>query len=1051
MTAHAATLFAIVDTSPKGPALSSTTLLAPSALEARPRPRRDGGWTVLALLVGLLGMAIAVVVPFAPVMADQTTVSWPGPAAAPVSTTAFFVPYRPAELHADVPCTAIQAGLAAPGRATVLATTVVRDSGPAVGLVVDTEDGRLRVLLNGRQVLAAQPPATECGIGVDSTDIATVITVGGAVVASLPGEPVPEIFAFTTDLTPRQAQGMTVTARARTWFESVPTTEKYALLGAHAGLVLLSLGLLARNGSYRRLPASVAPRRWRICVRALIDAVVMLALTIWMVIGPQTDDDGYAAMTIRNGLASGDIGNYYHWFNASEAPFTLVQHLIQPLVALTIAPVWLRLPTWLVGVVAWFVISRGVIGSVLPYVARTGWVRALAALCFLAWWLPYNMGVRPEPVVALAAAAVLALVLRGTSPRRTRGLLQLGAAALITGVAVSVTPSGVVVFAPILVLLPRIWRTLTDGATAGDRLGWRRVAGRVALLGALASVGITLMFADQTWHGARKATELHTAIGPSLEWYEEVTRYGFLLSGGSQGTATKRLPVLLTIVLLLFVTVLIARRVRTLRGLGEVHILTACMAVGFLPLWLTPSKWTHHFGSLAGVGAGFLVVAVVVIIDTARHRWADRAVAVVGLAGGAVTATAAGLSFSGANAWYYLYPDDRMPWFDVPVRPLGVPLNNPGFWIVTGIAVAGAVALAARRRGRDVRRTALITAAGSPATIAMIALTASVAVLAVGFALAPIRQASAGSYSLAQENIEHVAGSSCGMADKVQVMPDVPGGRLEAVEGGAQLDGFVKNQGYLSSEPPPDLPGTGSATFLWGSLASGELSTGSLTSPWFDLPALTGDQELAVSVAGQTGGTNRLALEFGRSLPGTVRPVSQRVLDDESADTAQWRPLAVASTEIPAGVDRVRIQAVDAGTDNDGWLAVTGPRLREMMPLVRFLEGRGPILVDWPMAFIFPCVRDFPRITDGLAETPRVLLAVSADYAATASITYDAGQGGSFFGTEVAGSSREIPSRLVGSPGTEWGHVLLLDYPASLDEYRTSTGQARRWGWEGDR
>jgi len=124
--------------------------------------------------------------------------------------------------------------------------------------------------------------------------------------------------------------------------------------------------------------------------------------------------------------------------------------------------------------------------------------------------------------------------------------------------------------------------------------------------------------------------------------------------------------------------------------------------------------------------------------------------------------------------------------------------------------------------------------------------------------------------------------------------------------------------------------------------------------------------------------------------------------------------------------------------------------LRETVPLTQFVTGRGPVLVDWPMSWTVPCIRDVPRVTDGLAQAPRVLLAIQPAHAWVAAIAYDPGQGGSFAGTVVTATSREVPSRLVGSPGEEWGRVVLLDYGVSRDAYERQTTQIWRWGWEGD-
>ena len=35
---------------------------------------------------------------------------------------------------------------------------------------------------------------------------------------------------------------------------------------------------------------------------------------------------------------------------------------------------------------------------------------------------------------------------------------------------------------------------------------------------------------------------------------------------------------------------------------------------------------------------------------------------------------------------------------------------------------------------------------------------------------------------------------------------------------------------------------------------------------------------------------------------------------------------------------------------------------------------KGPVLVSWPMAFLFPCVGDVATVTAGVASTPRAVI-----------------------------------------------------------------------------
>ncbi|MGR6965932.1 arabinosyltransferase domain-containing protein [Geodermatophilus sp. URMC 61] len=1006
----------------------------------------------MSLLVGLLGMGLAVALPLAPVVADRTVVSWPTEGALPTSTTAFFVPYRPAEVHAQVPCRSVLEALDAPERTTLLATTRVRGDGPTSGLVVDTEAGQLRVLVNGRLVHTASPAGTGCDVRVDSDDTGTTVAVGADAPTVLSGEPVPEVFAFTTDLTPEEAEGTTVTARTRTWFESRPSGVKAAMIGAHVVLVVLSVTLLAWRRGERPAPTRRTEQRERVRgrgVRAACDAAVVAALSVWVVIAPHTVDDSYATMTIRNGIESGDIGNYYRWYNASEAPFTLVQHLLQPLAMITTEPVWLRLPSYLAGIATWFLVSLGVLGVTLPQSGRGRLARVLAALCFLAWWLPYNTGVRPEPFVALAVVGVFALLLRATAPTARRPLLLLAAAALVAGLSLSITPSGILVFAPVLVLLPRIWRTLRTTDGEAPHAAWATVAGRAALLACLASAGLVVMFADQSWHGAAKATEMHTVIGPNFSWYEEIGRYARLLQYGGEGTATKRLPVLLTLGMLLIVALLIARRVRALQGFGEAHVLAGTAALAFALLWATPSKWSHHFGSLAGLCAPFLVLAGLLLLQVVRDRSRDGAVRVIGLAGTGVLAGAAGLAFSGPNDWW-LYSDHGVSYLGLPVRPFGVPIDNPATWLVLGLAAAAVVAWSRSRDTRGLGGSAVVL---SPVLITAGACVVSLAVLLGGFAVAALRQAEVGGYTVAATNLASLTGSSCGMAESIQVFPDDPEGPLRPATGDGSDDGsavgFRRDAGHLSP-PPAELAGSGSALDSWGSFVDGERSTGELTSPWYSLPDLTAGQDVAVSAAGRTGGANRLELEFGRSDgDGGVDTLAASRLDDGPAGFVHWRPLAVTADAVPDTADRVRVVAADASTDVGGWLAVTGPRVRTAQSLQDWLAGQGPVLPDWLVGNHVPCVQDVPVVSDGLAETPAIVLAHPNGVNSSVPSFNPAGTG-TFAGVAVA-DQEVVPSWLPGSHLPVWGHVVRLDYPFDRDRYDRVTDQVTLWGWEGDR
>ncbi|HEX4358200.1 MAG TPA: arabinosyltransferase domain-containing protein [Pseudonocardia sp.] len=1029
-------------------------------------------------------MLAALALPFAPVSAERATVSWPGAGRPVVSSTAFFAPYRPVRLAAEVPCPVLRAAAALQRPVTVLDT-----ASAGAGLLVRVVDGGTQVLLNGRLVGATTTPAAttpagaDCGVSVVADPRGAQVTVAAGQSVALGGEPVPEVQAFRTELAPAAAAGLTVTADTQDPFRLRAGGLKRALLAvqllaaasilawlcagagrawvrrARAGRVS-RYGLADRAGR-RGLGDRIGPRlaSWG------VDLGVLGTLAGWAVVGPLSDDDGFAAMIARNSLAAGYQGNYYRWWNASETPFALAQHVLAPLTEVSIAPLWLRLPSTVLAAVTWFALSRGIVVAALPELAGRAPVRVLSAGCFLACWLPFNLGVRPEAYLAAGLTGVLALLWRA------RGPAALGAATLLAALSVSASPSSVLLAAPVLVFAPRIVRIVRAGRTGGPTRAEPgaptagRAAGRLevwAVAAALCCVGgvaCTLVFADQSWHALATATRWHTEFGPSLPWYDELARYAFLLGDDQDGSATKRVPVLLAAALLPVVGLLLARRTEAVGAVpGERPVgpaaarLAGVTALALGLFWLTPSKWSHHFGSLAGVFAGFLVVALVLLVRCARRapagaavsggsgtgRGGDRVARGVGLAGAGLVAVLAGLAFSGPNAWWQPVLYD-VPWAAGPVRPAGLPLDSPLLW--AGAAVLGYLVVRLRRGAGAAGRSLL----AAPAVLAAAVLAVSVAVLLGSFVAAPLRQPVG---SLALVNLRWLAGhGGCGLADDVQMLPDVPGGVLApAGTDPAALSGFAAGAGFDPAAPPPDPPGVGASTYLWGSLTGGSVSTGSLASPWFALPNLPPDRQVAVSVAGRTDGGNRLDLEFGRAVGGRVIILGDAVPPDPlrapaggSPNYRLWRAVGVGPDTIPPGADRVRVTAVDGTADPDGWLAVSGPRLREVIGLNEFLGEHRPVLVNWPIAFLFPCVIEPVTVRNGLAEAPAAVLEAPVQYAGLAAASTEPEIGGDFAPLRTLGGLGEETNQLAGRPGVDWGDVLLTHYPAARDQYEVTT------------
>ncbi|MDF2822951.1 MAG: hypothetical protein K0R68_359, partial [Mycobacterium sp.] len=157
-----------------------------------------------------------------------------------------------------------------------------------------------------------------------------------------------------------------------------------------------------------------------------------------------------------------------------------------------------------------------------------------------------------------------------------------------------------------------------------------------------------------------------------------------------------------------------------------------------------------------------------------------------------------------------------------------------------------------------------------------------------------------------------------------------------------------------------------------------------------------------------------------------------------------WRSIGIDAAEVPGGSDRVRLRAVDGRTDELGWLAVTGPRLRSVVALDDFVAGRNPVLIGWPVAFLYPCIRDIPTVIDGVAQTPGALITGPRPRADEES---DQVIGGTFAELAEFGELGEVPARLAGHPDVDWGAVFLVRDETARDAYdRTVTRVVRSGG-----
>lgn len=1022
----------------------------PSRLSDRsvpgPPDRSVPGLRSAALVLGLIATLAALVVPFAPVTQDRVTMSWPAAGADPAVTAVALplLPYQPVELAATVPCAGRPAGTVL--LSTVLLSTVPLRSDPGApllpGLRVDQADGSLLVSSYGRQVARTTVPAGPCTLQIRSDPDRTAVTLNGPQIGEVRGDVRPVVVGAFTEAS--STAGLRLELVTDTRFQTSMTPLKAALAGL-SGLALLgALWAVARldNRSNRTRRVPVLPRRW--WRPRAVDLVVTGGLALWAVIGPITVDDGYIAGIIRTRDTAGYIGNLYRWLNAPEAPFGWVYELYSLWSAVSAAPLWLRVPSTALGLACWLLLSRALLPRLGSFAAQpaTVWV---AAAVFGAWWLPFNLGLRPEPWVAVAGLITLLAVERAVVTRR---LLPVLVGLVVAGAAIAVTPTGIVALTPFLAAAVPLLRALRQRPELPGLV-------LLVLLVAAPSSALLLAFGDQTLASVAEAIRIRALIGGGLPWHQELQRYAELVTPGSiEGSLQRRVPVLLTLVGLAGTAWLLGRRRAAGIAAGPVARVCLTLVLSLAAMTFTPTKWTYHFGALAGVGSAVLVVAL--------HAWSRRALqahqahqtqpdvartVAAAAAGTAAFAVAAGVALAGFNQWPYV-SNYGVTWSTLAPQLGGVPASSvvlAGGLLLAGVGGAAAAWVLAGGRPASIARWL-----PTPGRLALVLIVGTVLLQVASLARAGIERS--GSYSVAAGNVAELAGSSCGLADYLRVEPDPQAGLLAASgTDGAQLDGFVPvpggpaGAGLLDAGP---LEMAGVALPGWVAAGVGDPAQGSTA--WYRLDDRGGP--LVITVSGELGPGGRVVAEFGRSAgtggaPAgtTVTPLATIAFTDQPGAPAT-RDLRIIATDGPEA-DVVRLTVTAARHPGTVPLAFSQPRSPRTTPMTTVLPPGTEAMLDWPVAFLFPCL-EIAGTPDGTAPIPHWRVGPPSSDSSDHIITAPA-NGGPFAAPRALVRTEQVPVYLDGEPlrdvGTlyRWQPITPLA-PPGISREREVVG-----GWQG--
>ncbi|WP_300013436.1 arabinosyltransferase domain-containing protein [Pseudonocardia sp.] len=991
--------------------LTDTRPVPRRAVPARPaRP----SWlpvVVLALLTGLLGVAAVL----APVDADEPVLTWPRAGEAPTSTVVPLAPYRPLELRAQIPCATLRAV-----DGEVLRTLPADvDATLGSGLVVASAGGTVTIDSSGQR-LVTEPLAAGCAAyTVEADGAGTRVLRDGTLVAERPGLLTPQVAQLETGAQGRpEAAGLAVEIHTDARYQSVPSPLKTALLIGH-GLALVALLVVAWRAWPGRGPGLRLPRP------GVPDVLVLAVSAVWAVIGPVNVDDAWYSLMARGAAASGYVGNHVYQFNVTENPFVLAQYAMQAWGGIGgWSLLWLRVLPLVYGLVT-YLLLRVLLATALGRVGRgrpgrrAAWALAAA---HLVWFLPYGMTLRPEPLIVVLTAGVLVLV---ELARRRRSVGALVAATALAALAMTVSPTALVAVVPLLLALTwlgRWWR----GAARGTRVA--------AVLAAVAatSVVVPVGFADASLGDVLESVAVHRWYYRQYAWYDEYVHYAALLAPADTGSWGKRLPVLLTIAVLVLGLLSVGRRRGTRGPTGRLlAVATVLTGLALVSLVFTPTKWVNHFGAVAAPATVLLTAALL------RSPVPRRPGAAVLAFATATAVVAAAVSFAGPNLWrpyadwgqsFGNHADLSTPYLLSLLLPQVGPiaLRNPLLWL----AVAALAWIVVRR----VRTPLGLT---PDRAVLAVAVAGGLALLLAVFTLAPVRQAPGA--SVAGMNLATLRGAGCGFAGAVSVLD---GDRLGAAADGAELGGDMVAGRPPDRDPIPAAPDVAT----WHDDVPGGSGTGTLSTPWYPVPPGDPSDTVVVSAAGDLREPQDVTVEF-RSGAG----MSAVAFGPEGRPEG-WVDLLVRLGDLDPAAERptqVRVVANDTLAGDDTWLAVTAPRLATARGVPE-LTGGAPVFADQVSAVFWPCV-DQIEIRHGLAEAPayRLRAGDGLEDEIEENATFP-DNGGTLAQIDRTARFVELPSTLDPAAGAEtlaWGHVDRVVYDHPPGAYDVTVTETRRAGW----
>lgn len=1064
---------------------------------------------LVAIIAGLAGLFLALATPLMPVKQTTAEITWPQQNAIS-SVAAPLISYVPIDLDISIPCTAVDR---LGDNGSVLLSTLPKQAEKSgerglfirvTGSPSDPDDHRSVEVVNRNVPLVsatlAQVRSQPCRDIVVHAD-ADAVTAEFVGMRGNDGSPLmgstdtrdqykywpdqrPQLTGLFTDLSGPAADvpGLDAHVTIDSRYNTAPTVFKWIVVIVGVIATLLSLVALAALDSTdgRRHRRFLPARWWHLNAR---DYVVIGALIVWHFIGPNTSDDGYLLTMSRVAQDTDYTANYFRWFGAPEAPFGWYYQVFGMLSHVSVASPWMRIPALICGILAWLIVSH----EVVPRLGRAALTRPpvawTAAFVFLAFWFPFNNGLRPEPIICLGALLTWCSVERAIATGR---LLPAAVACLVGAFSLAAGPTGLLAVAaliagarPMIMALIKRARVIGGGA-------WSYVA-LIAPIVAAGTFVVFVVFSNLTLRSFTEASTMKTDVGPSRHWFSEIDRYSSLFAFSADGSIARRFAVLAMILAMVVSAAVLIRKSRIPgTALGPSRRIVGITFASLVFLMFTPTKWTHHFGVFAGLAAALAAIATIAAGHQAMHSRRNRTLFA------ALVLFVTGFAFTAPNSYYY-YSSWGMPWGISQVTIGGLMLGQLllylsllllalALWFHFREPFTGtdpAENAPPSRHPRAYRRVGTSIASAPFAYVAA----AVVVFEIVTAAFSAINQSS--SFSTPRSNLEALAGNECGMADWVWVEEDPnrdmlrpvdrtlpnplggpttpPGSDAQPGTVGFSPNGVEDDLSSTASEgslgvlagnvwaapdilnsnpggtgggvlPTPGINGSRAklpffldpaTTPVMGSYSKTDQIPAKLTSGWYALPAGWRDRPLlTMSVAGEYDNPN-LMLQYTsdpigpNTRDGDLTPADETELIDPGPRPS-WRNLRYDTKDLPADTTAVRIVATDDNLSEDRFIVVTPPRVPKMRTLEDVVGREAPVHVDWTSGLAFPCQRPFDHHV-GVAEIPDWRIKPGADLAAAVTAWQDQFGGGPVGWLQVSQEATALATYLRGDIGRDWG------------------------------